>query len=134
MLVHINTVKAFADQLCSIEVNITDEDVYIVFLMSLPPSFDNLVTSLESMSTKDVDLQFIVAKEWLRDWWIATKEVERTTVAFLEEPRNIEETLTCEHSKEWECAMQEEYDSLMTNNTWTLVPLLKILFVSNSQC
>jgi hypothetical protein len=22
----------------------------------------------------------------------------------------------------------------MTNNTWTLVPLLKILFVSNSQC
>jgi hypothetical protein len=30
--------------------------------MSLPPSFDNLVTSLESMSTKDVDLQFIVAR------------------------------------------------------------------------
>jgi len=24
---------------------------------------------------------------------------------------------------EWECAMQEEYDSFMTNNTWTLVPL-----------
>ncbi len=62
MLVHINIVKAFADQLCSIEVNITDEDVYMVLLMSLPPSFDNLVTSLESMSTKDVDLQFIVAR------------------------------------------------------------------------
>jgi len=30
--------------------------------MSLAPSFDNLVTSLESMSTKDVDLQFIVAR------------------------------------------------------------------------
>jgi hypothetical protein len=30
--------------------------------MSLPPSFDNLVTSLESMSTKDVDLQFIVPR------------------------------------------------------------------------
>jgi len=27
------------------------------------------------------------------------------------------------NSKEWECAMQEEYVSLMTNNTWTLVPL-----------
>jgi len=49
--------------------------------------------------------------------------VERTTIAFLEEPQNIEETLTCENSKEWECAMQEEYDSLTTNNTWTLVPL-----------
>jgi hypothetical protein len=62
MLVHINTVKALGDQLCSIEVNITDEDVYMVFLMSLHPSFDNLVTSLESMSTKDVDLPFIVAR------------------------------------------------------------------------
>ncbi len=49
--------------------------------------------------------------------------MEHTTVAFLEEPQNIEETLTCENSKEWECAMQEEYDSLMINNTWTLVPL-----------
>jgi hypothetical protein len=28
MLMHINTVKALADQLRSIEVNITDEDVY----------------------------------------------------------------------------------------------------------
>jgi hypothetical protein len=62
MLVHINTVKALADQLRSIEVNITDQDVYMVLLMSLPPSFDNLVTSLESMSTKDVDLHFIVAR------------------------------------------------------------------------
>jgi hypothetical protein len=62
MFVHINMVKALADQLCSIEVNFTDEAVYIVLLMSLPPSFDNLVTSLESMSTKDVDLQFIVAR------------------------------------------------------------------------
>ncbi len=62
-------------------------------------------------------------RDWPRDWWIATKEVERATVAFLEEPQNIEEALTCENSKELECAMREEYDSLMTNNTWTLVPL-----------
>jgi hypothetical protein len=49
--------------------------------------------------------------------------MECATVAFLEEPQNIEEALTCENSKEWECAMQEEYDSLMANNTWTLEPL-----------
>jgi hypothetical protein len=30
--------------------------------MSLPPSFDNLVMSLDSMSTKDVDLQFILTR------------------------------------------------------------------------
>jgi hypothetical protein len=62
MLMHINTVKALADQLRSIKVNITDENVYMVLLMSLLPSFDNLVTSLKSMCTKDVDLQFIVAR------------------------------------------------------------------------
>jgi hypothetical protein len=62
MLVHINTMKALADQLCSIEVNITDKDVYMILLLSLLASFDNLVTSLESMSTKDVHLQFIVAR------------------------------------------------------------------------
>jgi hypothetical protein len=55
-------VKALTDQLRSIKVNITYEDVYMVLLMNLPPSFDNLVTSLESMSTKDVDLQFIIAR------------------------------------------------------------------------
>ncbi len=54
MFVHINTLKALADQLRSMEVNITDEDVYMVLFMSLLPSFDNLITSLESMSTKDV--------------------------------------------------------------------------------
>ncbi len=62
MFLHINIVKAFVDQLCFIEVNITDEDVYMVLLMNLFPSFDNLVTSLESMSTKGVDLQFIVVR------------------------------------------------------------------------
>jgi hypothetical protein len=49
--------------------------------------------------------------------------VEHATVAFLEKCQNIEEALTCENSKEWECAMQEKYDSLMANNTCTLVPL-----------
>jgi hypothetical protein len=62
LLAHINMVKALADQLRSIEVKIENEDVYMVLLMSLPPSFDNLVISLESMSTKDVDLQFIIAR------------------------------------------------------------------------
>ncbi len=62
MLAHINMVKALGDQLRSIDVNITNEDVYMVLLMNVPPSFDNLVTSLESMSTKDVDLQFIITR------------------------------------------------------------------------
>jgi len=62
LLAHINMVKALVDQLRSIEVKIEDEDVYMVLLMSLLSSFDNLVMSLESMSTKDVDLQFIIPR------------------------------------------------------------------------
>jgi hypothetical protein len=62
LLAYINMVKSFADQLHSIKVKIEDEDVYMVLFMSEAPSFHNLVTSLESMSTKDVDLQFIVAR------------------------------------------------------------------------
>jgi hypothetical protein len=44
--------KALVGQLRSIEMKIKVEDVYMVFFTSLPPSFNNLVTSLESMSTK----------------------------------------------------------------------------------
>jgi hypothetical protein len=62
MLVHINRVKTLEDQLCSIDMNITNEDVYMVLLMSLLPSFDNLITSLESMSTKDVNFRFIITR------------------------------------------------------------------------
>jgi hypothetical protein len=62
LLVHINMVKALADQLYSIEVKIENEDVYMVLFMNLPLSFDNLVMSLESMSIKDVDLQFIIVR------------------------------------------------------------------------
>jgi hypothetical protein len=62
--VHNNMVNALTDQLHSIEVKIEDENVYMymVFLMSLSPSFDNLVMNLESMSTKNVDLQFIIVQ------------------------------------------------------------------------
>jgi hypothetical protein len=56
-------------------------------------------------------------KEWPRDWWV--EEVERATIAFSEEPRTMEETLSGEDGKKWEIAMQEEYDSLDVNNTWS---------------
>jgi hypothetical protein len=92
------------------------------------PSFsleEEFVVSNDNPSCEDVPRERPQRqrREWLQDWWIATKEVERATVAFLEEPQNIEEALTCENSKEWECAVREEYDSILTNNTWTLVPL-----------
>ncbi len=64
-------------------------------------------------------------KEWLHDWWVATKEVEQATIAFFKEPQTVQEALKGEDAKKWEIAMQEEYDSLVVNNTWSLVPLPK---------
>jgi hypothetical protein len=92
LLAYINMVKSFADQLHSIKVKIEDEDVYMVLFMSLPPSFDNLVTSLESMSTKDVDLQFIVAR--LLHEVSKRKESENTeNVALFNKTHNVNEKL-----------------------------------------
>ncbi len=64
-------------------------------------------------------------KEWPRDWWVVTKEVEWATIAFSEEPQTMEEAWNGEDAKKWEIAMQEENDSLVVNNTWSLVPLPK---------
>ncbi len=64
-------------------------------------------------------------KEWPCDWWVATKEVEQATIALSKEPQNVEEALNGEDAKKWEMAMQEEHDSFVIKNTWSLVPLPK---------
>jgi hypothetical protein len=64
-------------------------------------------------------------KKWPHDWWVATKEVERATIAFSKEPQIVEKALNGGNAKKWGMAMQEEYDSLVVNNTWSLVPLPK---------
>jgi len=61
-------------------------------------------------------------KKWPRDWWVAIKEVEHATITFSKEPQTIEEMLKCEDAKKWENAMQEEYDSLVVNNSLGATP------------
>ncbi len=51
--------------------------------------------------------------------------MERATIVFSEESQIMEEALNGEDAKKWEMAMQEEFDSLIVNNTWSLVPLPK---------
>ncbi len=66
LLAHINMVNALVNQLCSIEVKIEDENVYMLLLMSLPPSFDNLVMSLESMSTRILTFNLSLLDSFMR--------------------------------------------------------------------
>jgi hypothetical protein len=53
------------------------------------------------------------------------KEVEWATITFSEELQTMEEALNGQDAKKWEMAMQEEYDSLVVNNIWSLMPLLE---------
>ncbi len=51
--------------------------------------------------------------------------MEWATITFSEEPQTVEEALKGEDVKKWEIAMQEKYDYLVVNDTWSLVPLPK---------
>jgi hypothetical protein len=44
---------------------------------------------------------------------------------FSKKPQIVEKVLKGEDVKKWEIAMQEKYNSLIINNTWSLVPLPK---------
>ena len=45
--------------------------------------------------------------------------------ANIDEPESVKEALNGQMSKNWEEAMNNEYESLLTNGTWDLVPLPK---------
>src|SRR5450631_1639278 len=62
ILDHINKVKSLADQLTCLEVPMKEEDVVMTLLDSLPPSFDHLITALETRPMKELTLDFITAR------------------------------------------------------------------------
>ena len=43
--------------------------------------------------------------------------------ANIEEPRSIKDAWNCEYAEKWRKATDSEYESLLKNETWTLVPL-----------
>jgi transposase InsO family protein len=62
MLDHINKVKALADQLACLEVPVTDGDMVMTLLESLPPSYEYLITALETRPMSELTLDFITAR------------------------------------------------------------------------
>lgn len=62
LLTHINQVKALADQLACLDVPVREEDVVMTLLESIPPSFENLITALETLHMKDLTVEFVVAR------------------------------------------------------------------------
>jgi hypothetical protein len=71
-------------------------------------------------------------KEWLRDWWVATKEVEWATIAFLEKPQIVEEALNGEDvSGRWPCKRNMTLLLSTTLGPWCHSPRVGSPFLAN---
>ena len=62
LLDHINKIKALADQLACLEVPMRDEDVVMTLLDSLPPSYEYLITALETLPMKDLTMEYVTSR------------------------------------------------------------------------
>lgn len=62
MLAHINKVKALADQLNGADVNITDGDIVMTLLESLPPSYEYLIVAMESRPIAELTLDYVTSR------------------------------------------------------------------------
>jgi hypothetical protein len=59
MQTHINLVRDLADQLDAIGASVTDEDMAMTLLCSLPESYDYLIVALESRTGDDLTFDFV---------------------------------------------------------------------------
>jgi hypothetical protein len=60
------------------------------------------------------------------NWWIEESQTEKyagMALLDVEEPETVEEALNSAESEKWTLAMNEEYQSLVKNNTWTICSL-----------
>ena len=69
------------------------------------------------------------AGKLLGEWWKnhipPPWDKQNTNIAIVGEPRSLIEAIELSDASEWELAIQEEYESLIANDTWELTPLLK---------
>ena len=56
---HINLVRDIADQLDAISAGVSDEDMAMTLLCSLPDSYDYLIVALESRNSNDLTFDFV---------------------------------------------------------------------------
>ena len=61
MLVHINKVKANADQLNVVDLTISDGDIVMALLESLPPSYEYLIVAIESWPIEELTLDYVMS-------------------------------------------------------------------------
>ena len=62
ILQHINKVKTLADQLEALDVPVTEGDITMTLLESLPSSFENLIVAMETRAMKDLTLEYVTSR------------------------------------------------------------------------
>ena len=62
LLDHINKVKALAGQLTCLEVHVRNKDVVMILLESLSPSYEYLITTLKTMSIKELTTEYVMTR------------------------------------------------------------------------
>src|ERR1700712_3274149 len=60
--VHINSIKTLSEQLAAIGAQISEEDLVMTLLMSLPTSYEHFITALESVNESELTYDYVVAK------------------------------------------------------------------------
>ena len=63
--------------------------------------------------------------KWWKNHILPQHGEELANVLLLDDPLNMYEALRSKDVNKWKVAMQEEYDSLMSNDTWELSKLPK---------
>ncbi|GBN66128.1 Copia protein [Araneus ventricosus] len=80
---HLNDVNGLVNQLKSCGVKISDMDIIVYILMSLPPEYDSMKSAIEKQPSEHVSLQFVVsrlldAEALLKDRWVSETKAPRS--------------------------------------------------------
>ena len=101
MSTHINSIKTLSEQLAAVGAQVSEEDLVMTLLMSLPSSYEHFITALESVSESELTYDYVVAK--LMNYDLRKKESgapSNNESALVMQQKSDVSKLTCFYCKE----------------------------------
>src|SRR4029078_5287093 len=98
---HINSIKTLSEQLAAVGAQVSEEDLVMTLLMSLPSSYEHFITALESVSESELTYDYVVAK--LMNYDLRKKESgapSSNESALVMQQKSDVSKLTCFYCKE----------------------------------
>ena len=110
MVEHINYVRTIADQLESLDDPVSEKDLVMVLLSSLPDHYNNLLTTLETLDEERLRWQYV------RDRLLTEFEHRKSEYRPPLQPRHSQDALLCDVKNE---GVKEEFgDNLRRNGDY----------------